>query len=295
MGLRAPVAVLALFILGAPSGIAQEIPVLVEEFRFGDFRRAHRIESDPFGNIFVSDAVSHSVHKYGPDGRRIALAGGPGWSASQFDQPAGIDAALGVAVYVADRGNNRIVRLDKDLNVMGVFSTRDDPSAESSFGEPLDVVITKLENMFILDGENSRVVTTSGFATVDRVFGGVDGGQGRLRKPLAMARGEDDRLYVLEADRVAAFDTFGNYIFSFAYKLFDDAKGIACSKGRVAVVTSSDLFIFTAEGMPEQRFSRELFVFAGETGPFEDVAMTDTRLYILTAREALVFPAITNQ
>ncbi|MDH7515410.1 MAG: NHL repeat-containing protein [Bacteroidota bacterium] len=282
----------AIALVGTPRLHAQDGAVFAEDFRFGSFTRAVRIEADPFGCVYVSDAGAHTVVKYSPDGTMLATAGGQGWGIMQFDHPAGIDARLGITVYVADRGNNRIVRLDRSLAPIGTFSTRDDPSAGLSFGDPLDVVITKRGDLLILDGENVRIVATTGFTAAEKAFGGIEAGPLRLRKPVAMARSEDDRIFVLEPDRVLVFDVFGNPLFSFAYKVFEDARGIACRDDRIAVVTPTELFLFTTEGELLQRVARERFVFAGTTGTFEDVALTGTRLYLLTAQSVLVFPRI---
>ena len=279
----------------SPALRAQENSVLVEDYRFGNFTNATSIEIDVFGSVLVSDAGAHLLRKFQQDGTPAEQAGGQGWGPNQFDEPRGIDAHLGLVVYVADKGNHRIVRLDRSLNALGSFSTQDNPTSDAqsgndaSFGSPLDVVITKLENLAILDGDNARVVMTSGFATVDKTFGGMESGEGRLRQPLAMARTNDDMLHVLEAKRVVVFDSFGNFRFAYAYNIFEDAKGISFHNGRVAVVTPAGLYLFKADGTYEARWTRERFALAGATAPFADVAMTDERIFLLTATTVLVF------
>ncbi|MBI5645643.1 MAG: NHL repeat-containing protein [Ignavibacteriae bacterium] len=268
---------------------AQNAAVLVEDYRFGSFIAASNIEIDPFGAVYVTDAGAHSLVKFGADGAPLGIAGGRGWALSEFDHPCGIDARLGIVLYVADRENHRVVRLDKDIHALGAFSTKDKPGAENSFGLPRDVVMTSMGELLVLDGENRRIVSTSGFAAVERSFGGVESGEGRLQNPIAMARFDDDRLVVLESNRISFFDAFGNYIFSGAYNTFEDAKGIACSKDRVAVVGSNTLHLFKTDGTLEHTISRERIVFAGETGAFQDVALGGGRIFILTANSVVVF------
>ena len=277
------------FALFAAPGVAQDAAVFVEDFRFGTFISASNIEVDPFGMVYVSDAGTHMLGKFTSDGQPLAFVGGRGWGVDEFDHPSGIDAQLGIVLYVADRENHRVIRLDKNLHAVGSFSTKNAPSPELSFGSPRDVVLTSMGNLLVLDGENGRICSTSGFAIVEQSFGGVESGEGRLRSPIALSRFTDDRITVLESDRICMFDAFGNYIFSTAYNIFEDARGIACHKNRVAVVTPSELHIFKADGTLEKSYTRNRFVFAGETGAFQDVAMTDTRMYILTAKSVLVF------
>ena len=277
---------LALF---ATPSASQDRAVLVEDYRFGNFIAASHLELDPFGSIYVTDAETHTISKFAADGGLLGITGGKGWELNSFDHPAGIDARLGMVVYVADRENHRVVRLDRDLHALGSFTTKGVPSTTTAFGLPLDVVTTSMGELLLLDGENQRVASTTGFAKVERSFGGVESGEGRLREPVAMARLDNDRLAVLERGRICFFDPFGNYLFAGAYKTFEDAKGIACHKDRVAVVTASELHVFKADGTPEHSFTRNRFVFAGETAAFQDVALTDGRIYILTANSVLVF------
>jgi hypothetical protein len=295
--MRTAATALLVFAMAAcvPRLAAQDTAMLVEDYRFGSFINASSIELDVFGSVLVSDAGAHRLSKFRPDGTPEQATGGQGWGPNQFDQPRGIDARLGIIVYVADKGNHRIVRLDRTLHALGSFSTQENPSRDAatssdlSFGSPLDVVITKLENLAILDGDNARVVMTRGFASVDKSFGGIESGEGRLREPVAMARSDDDRLYVLESDRFVVFDSFGNFLFAGAYNIFEDAKGICYHKGRVAVVTPAGLYLFRADGTPEARWTRERFALAGGTAAFADVAMTDERIFLLTATTVLVF------
>ncbi|MBR9976796.1 MAG: hypothetical protein KFH87_01800, partial [Bacteroidetes bacterium] len=95
-----------------------EAHAVVEEYRFGSFVSAEAISTDQFGNIFIADAGTSVVYKFDIQGKQLAEVGGPGWGSQQFDRPTGIDAQLGIAVYVADMGNSRISRFDRDLNFM---------------------------------------------------------------------------------------------------------------------------------------------------------------------------------
>jgi hypothetical protein len=76
-----------------------------------DFSRPNRFAQpegctiDPSGNIFVVDAVKDSVFKFNAFGNELESFGG----AEVFDQPHGV-AFFDRTLYVADSGNNRILR-----------------------------------------------------------------------------------------------------------------------------------------------------------------------------------------
>jgi len=58
-------------------------------------------------------------------------------------------------VYVADSGNNRIVRLTPGGSVIGEWGSRG--TAERQFRDPIGVAVDATGHVFVLDGENNRV------------------------------------------------------------------------------------------------------------------------------------------
>jgi hypothetical protein len=86
------------------------------------FHRETDIAWDPQSNIFVSDGYGDSrVVKYDKNGRFIKAVGTRGNGPLQFSTPHAIAVDAKGTVYVADRGNSRIVVLDNDLNQKAVY------------------------------------------------------------------------------------------------------------------------------------------------------------------------------
>lgn len=263
--------------------------ILVEEYRFGDFTAAEAVSADLFGNVYVLDAAESLLRVFDARGRQLAGVGGPGWENQQFDRPTGLDARTGIAVYVADMGNNRVSRFDRDLAWMAALRG-DDGSIDPGFGYPVDVAQSALEQLFILDGENSRVLALRGFNTVERVFGGVESGAGRLQDPVALASDGSERLYVLESGRVVVFDHFGNYLRQFGAGRFTDAQGLAVGEAGLLVVTPDVLLLFSPDGDFRRSFTRARLVLGGGTGEFRDAVFTPRHLILLTTNHCILFP-----
>jgi hypothetical protein len=76
----------------------------------------------------------------------------------------------------------------------------------------MDVALSRLGDLFICDGENSRIVKLDRFDRIERAFGGFDAGRGRLRAPTNIEIGPKDHVYVLDGTRVLVYDSFGNYL-----------------------------------------------------------------------------------
>jgi len=86
------------------------------------FHRQTDVAWDPQQNIFVSDGYGDSrVVKYDKNGRFIKAVGTRGDGPLQFSTPHAIAVDAKGMVYVADRGNSRIVVLDNDLNQKAVY------------------------------------------------------------------------------------------------------------------------------------------------------------------------------
>jgi DNA-binding beta-propeller fold protein YncE len=75
----------------------------------GTFGQAEDVAVDEYGNIFVVDSKKNSVLKFSKNGTQILSFGTEGTGEKQFQNPKGI-AYAGKIVYVADTGNNRILR-----------------------------------------------------------------------------------------------------------------------------------------------------------------------------------------
>jgi len=88
------------------------------------FNRPTDVGWDAAGNIFISDGYTDSrVVKYDKNGRFIKSVGTRGNGPLQFSTPHAISVDAKGMVYVADRGNSRIIVLDNDLNQKAVYDT----------------------------------------------------------------------------------------------------------------------------------------------------------------------------
>ncbi|HEX9657892.1 MAG TPA: NHL repeat-containing protein [Bacteroidota bacterium] len=170
------------------------------------------LDIDISGAFYVLDGHASTITKISPEGKILARIGGPGWDNDRFDQPSGIWARNGLDIFVADYGNHRIQRFDRDLSFVSSFSTRESENANERFGYPADVALSRLGELYICDTENVRVIKVDRRNRVELSFGGVDAGKGRLTSPRKLAIGPGDHLFVLDDAIVREFDAFGNYL-----------------------------------------------------------------------------------
>ena len=124
------------------------------------FHRPTDIAWDPQGNIFISDGYGDSrVVKYDKNGRFVKAVGTRGNGPLQFSTPHAIAVDGKGMVYVADRGNSRMVILDNDLNQKAVWDT---------IGAPWAVCISQGAHQYIYSsnsfptGNNFDQISTTG-------------------------------------------------------------------------------------------------------------------------------------
>ncbi len=213
----------------------------------GAFKNATGFSVDPFGNAYVIDGGTSELLKFGPDGRQLGKIGGYGWEEGNFDRPADVISPNGLDVYVADYGNHRIQRFDRNLNFISSYSTRQNQEQPIQFGYPQSVDLSRFGTMFIVDGENNRIVKLTPEGTVERVFGDIGSGAGKLSSPRKVRVSADDRVYIIDGNTVVVFDVFGNYIRRLGTRSFAGIRSLAVDRRAIYILDSCKAYALGRE------------------------------------------------
>ncbi|MCX6133680.1 MAG: NHL repeat-containing protein [Ignavibacteriales bacterium] len=279
-----PQIVALLLSVGAPGFETRTDTSLAEVQILGSFLQASRLVTTPQGWIYVTDSERNVVFRLKGDDAAVSSVGGYGWASTTFDKPTGL-ATDGLNLYVSDYGNHRIQRFDSNLNFISSFSTRDTSFSNARFGYPLGVALSRLGDLFVLDGDNLRVIKFAGNTRFERSFGDIDDQRSRLRQPEKILVGLNDQVYVLEPDRLLEFDYFGHYVRTIGVGTFNDACGFCLLGGGALVVTPAALFWFGGRGELVRTLRPTDLQMKTERGPFKDVAYAGDRLLVLTATQ----------
>jgi hypothetical protein len=241
-----------------------------------------RIDVDIHGNVSVLSTNKNLLSLYKKDFTILKEVGGSGWENDQFDKPHGLWARNGIDVFVADYGNHRIQRFDRDLSYISTFSTRGSTNPDERVGYPTDVAVSRLGDLFICDGENARIVKVNRFSKVERTFGGFDAGGGRLLRPLDLEVGPEDRVYVLDGNRVMVFDNFGNFVHELLPGSFHNPRAIFADGRSVVVLDTRALYCFDANERPARTISLESLGMAAEA-TIRSLTFSGNTLFLLTS------------
>lgn len=249
----------------------------------GLFRDAGCMTVDPAGVVYVVDAATSQCLKLSESGEVTAQCGGYGWSDQSFDHPSDITAPNGLDVYVADYGNHRIQRYDRNLNFISSFSATD-ADGRRIFGYPRGVACSDDGALFIIDGENQRIVKVTSGNTVDRIFGDATSGPGRLKNPARIRVDSRKRVYVLDEGKIVVYDAFGVWLRTVP---------VAPSAGPIAVEGDSLYFLdgcrLNTIGGGTARTVAQLPA-TDTTCSYRDFTIGGRRLYLLTPTQILGLP-----
>lgn len=265
-----------------------QAPLLVEQTSTGSFVRAVRMTIAPQGWIYIVDGDANTVFLYRNLTEDPTSIGGYGWTATTFDDPSGV-ATDGLNVLVSDRGNHRVQRFDRYLNYISSLSTRDTSIALMRFGYPRDVALSRRGDVFVLDGENLRVVKFSVTGQFDRSFGQNEQSGARLTNPVAIAVSGMDHVYILEPARLLEYDTFGNYVRTVEEGMVLDATGFCITPGGFLIVSPDRLVWVSEDGILLGSSLRTEIVTSIPLATLQDARVSGSSLYLLTASRLVVF------
>ncbi len=250
---------------------------------------ATAIAVDPAGEIYLLDGGKNQLIKLSAHGTGESAAGGYGWSAVAFDQPRDVVAPNGLDIYVADYGNHRIQRLDRNLNFVSTIPSLTEDK-EPDFRYPMSVAVSRQGALFVTDGENGRILKYVNNA-LERTFGDVGGGAARLRHPSRVRISDKDIVYVQAGDLVVTYDYFGNYLSPFGTGAFRKLIAFSIYHDKVYAVDSSMVYAFNPAGTLEWSFPFDsLMTFKQGEAPV-DIAVGKDTLYLLTPHRLIAHPA----
>ena len=181
------------------------------------------IDVDTEGNLYISDRSNNRIRKVNSDGiiTTIAGLGKPGYGGdfgpadkALLKYPFGISLDNKGNFYIADRGNNRVRKIDQRGIITtiagdGTHSFGGDygPANQSSLAFPTDVIVDSLGVIYIADRNNNRVrkidrlgviTTLMGFSQTEFNGDNEISAETTLHLPFALALNGEDRLLVVD-------------------------------------------------------------------------------------------------
>ena len=252
--------------------------------RIATFQDATSLSADPAGRLYVVDAATATVTVLDAAGTVLPTHGGPGSGDYGFFEPADLDPTNGLAFFVADLGNQRVQRVERDFRLVRSIPVElpgdDGPSERVEDpipGDPSAVALSPTGDLHILDARSRTVLTLDQERRFERTLGG-------LRAPVDLAVGDDGTLYVADRgrSRLVVFDTYG-----FRLRTIDlpvPPEAVAFVQGRLLVAGADRVVLVSSDG-------EELATARRDPMPLVGATLVGTTLYVLTAQALYRLPS----
>lgn len=153
------------------------------------------IASDTFGNLYVTDAVNHTIRRVSVEGIVTTFAGTAGIRgsadgiglAAQFSSPTGIAIDASGNLYVADTGNHTIRKITQSGTVTTLAGAAEQAGSidgvrnTARFFSPQGIAVDISGTLYVADTNNHtiRVLTSAGavstIAGAAQIIGSTDG------------------------------------------------------------------------------------------------------------------------
>ena len=112
-------------------------------------------------------------------------------------------------IFIVDSGNNRVIKVDPQGNVLGIFKEADG----SSFNNPQGIYVDANENMYIADTDNSRIVhldSQGNFIEALETPEGIPGSETSYN-PAKLAISSTGTVYVVKGQNILSIDSNNNF------------------------------------------------------------------------------------
>ncbi|MBE2226835.1 MAG: hypothetical protein IAE93_05820 [Ignavibacteria bacterium] len=285
--------VIFIFIFTLPDLFAQKDSVIVNDslvFKgtIGKFKNAVSISTAREEFIFVSDLEDNKIYKLSTMGVELASFGGSGLGQNELNQPYSIDASNGLDVLVADYQNNRIKRLDINLNYILSFDFNSyNLTAESSnkIYNPNGVMTLSTGEVYVLcDATNYKAARINDYNEIGIFFGSNSIGAERLDEPVKLVKGNQLDMWILDkkTGELLNFNNFGVFVKKISKRGKNPIKSIAYFNDNLFILHSNELIIYD---LKRGQYSK--YYSFPETKNLTDIAVLDKNTVLLLSKDSV--------
>lgn len=137
----------------------------IREIGRGLFKTPHGLRVDDVGNIWTTDQDTHQVLRFNREGRITLVLGrrdmpGTGWydrgyTVALLNAPSDVGFDSKGNIYVADGGNFRVVKYDRNGERLTTWGR--EGTAPGEFNFPHSIAVDEDDRIYVTDRENGRV------------------------------------------------------------------------------------------------------------------------------------------
>lgn len=242
------------------------------EYEYSGFKNAISVTTDGKGLIYVLDNETNEIIKFDDKLKEVKRTGRKGWKSGEFDSPTSIDGSSGLDIYVTDGVNYRIQRFDLNLSYVSSLTTNTSTFDDKlKFNTPIASIILNMNAIYVIDGENNRIVYYPDGITPLTSFGGFQSAQKPMLNPVKLVKDGFNCLYVFDKklSSVFKFDNLGNFIKTLEYP---DIKSISIFNNIIYIFSGYEILFYDIK---KNAYSDKIAI----KKEFLDLQITDILVY----------------
>ncbi|KQO17770.1 hypothetical protein ASF12_03655 [Paenibacillus sp. Leaf72] len=174
----------------------------------GEFDGVTGIAIDDEGDVYAADYENHRIQKLdaitGSWSAWGKIDGSSGTGLGEFENPTGVAVDGNGNVYVADRNNHRIQKLDAGTGTWGAWGKAGggQGSGSGEFAYPSSVAVDSEGNVYVADTNNFRIQMLEASTGTWKTVGGGNGRSeiGEFNYPTGVAVDSSNNIYVADTD-----------------------------------------------------------------------------------------------
>lgn len=265
--------------------IAGSDSLIVKSREVADFTNAVSVTTDGKENIYVLDAGTNQIVKFDNKLNYLKRNGKQGWDEGQFDSPTCIDGSSGLDIFVTDGKNKRVQRLDLELNPISILKTNlPDFTADYQFNTPVATLVLNSRELYVIDGDNNRIVIYKDGRNPSGIFGDYSSGKGQLSRPVKILKDGKNFIYVLDKElkTIFRFDNLGNYINRLT---IENLESFTISGNTLYMFNGKEILIYDLE----RNTVTDTKILPGKISKkkFRDILVLNSKKYLLLEKNTL--------
>ena len=265
--------------------IAGSDSLLVKSREVADFTNAVSVTTDGKENIYVLDAGTNQIVKFDNKLNYLKRNGKQGWDEGQFDSPTCIDGSSGLDIFVTNGKNKRVQRLDLELNPISILKTNlPDFTADYQFNTPVATLVLNSRELYVIDGDNNRIVIYKDGRNPSGIFGDYSSGKGQLSRPVKILKDGKNFIYVLDKElkTIFRFDNLGNYINRLT---IENLESFTISGNTLYMFNGKEILIYDLE----RNTVTDTKILPGKISKkkFRDILVLNSKKYLLLEKNTL--------
>ena len=204
------------------------------------------LTTDGKNKIYVLDSEANEVIKFDESLKEMKRTGRKGWNNGEVDFPTYMDGSSGLEIFICDGRNFRIQRFDLNLGfISSIYTNTESFPFNLQYQTPKASIFIN-SNLYVIDGENNRIVVYQSNGVPYFSFGGFQSANNPLVNPIKIVKDSENNIYILDKGKnsIDKYDNFGNFINSFS---LDNIKSVTINNNIIFILLNSEILIYDSK------------------------------------------------